>query len=223
MPPLSRRLAWPVAGALVLGAVLAAWRPLAGAAERRDRPPDVPVADTGTVTGKATFSATRPKQPVIVWLERDGGELAAKPPAALQIGQRGAQFEPSFAVVVAGQQVVFNNDEDKEIDHNVYTLGAEQKNFDIFPRGKSVTYAFTRTGEVSLYCSVHKLMDGKLFVAPSAAWAEVAEDGSFSIAGVAPGTYTLKTYQKAKRFRDVELKVTVKAGETATVAVEMKR
>jgi plastocyanin len=177
----------------------------------------------GSVAGKATFSAARPKQPIIVWLERDGGETPFKMPASLQIGQKGAQFNPSFAVVVSGQEVVFNNDEDKEIDHNVYTLGAEKKDFDIFPKGKSVRYSFTKTGEVSLYCSVHKLMDGKLFVAPSPSYAEVADDGSFSIAGIAPGSYTLKTYQKAKRFRDVEFKVTVKAGETANVVVEMKR
>lgn len=222
MPPL-HRFAAPAAGLLALACAFAAWRPFADAAEDRPRPRAVPVADTGSVAGKATFSAARPKQPVIVWLEREGGEVPAKPPAPLQIGQKGAEFSPSFAVVVSGQEVVFNNDEDKDIDHNVYTLGAEQKNFDIFPRGKSVTYAFTNSGEVSLYCSVHKLMDGKLLVVPSRAWAEVADDGSFSIAGVAPGSYTLRTYQKAKRFRDVELKVTVKAGETAQVVVEMKR
>ncbi len=223
MSRIPRNLVWPAACIVSVTAALAAWRSFAAAAERRDRPADLAIADAGAVAGKATFSAARPKQPVIVWLERDGGEVPAKLPPALQIGQRGATFDPSFAVVVAGQSVVFNNDEDKDIDHNVYTLGAEQKNFDIFPRGKSVTYAFTKTGEVSLYCSVHKLMDGKLFVVPSTAFAEIAEDGSFSIAGVPPGTYTLRTYQKAKRFRDVELKVTVKAGETASVALEMKR
>jgi plastocyanin len=222
MTRLPRRILWPAAAVFAL-ALAFAWKPLANAAERRERPAPVPIADTGGVTGRATFSAARPKQPIIVWLERDGGELKFTVPPALQIGQRGAQFSPSFAVVVAGQKVVFNNDEDKEIDHNVYTLGAEKKDFDIFPKGKSVDYSFTKTGEVSLYCSVHKLMDGKLFVAPSLAYAEIADDGSFTIPNVAPGTYTLKTYQKAKRFRDVEFKVVVKAGETANVTVEMKR
>lgn len=207
--------------AALVGAVL--WKSLAMAAERRPVPPAEPIADMGSVSGKVTFSAARPKQPIIAWLEREGGEVPGKKPATLVIGQKGAQFNPAFAVVVIGQEVQFNNDEDKEIDHNVYTLGAEQKNFDIFPKGQNKTYAFTKTGEISLYCSVHKLMDGKLFVAPSSAWAEVGDDGSFSIANVPPGTYTLRTYQKAKRFRDVELKVTVKAGEAASVAVEMTR
>jgi plastocyanin len=206
-----------LAAAATLGAVFAI------AAERRALPPAEPVADMGSVSGKATFSAARPKQPIIVWLEREGGEVPGKKPAPLVIGQKGAQFNPAFAVVVVGQEVVFNNDEDKEIDHNVYTLGAEQKNFDIFPKGQNKTYAFTKTGEISLYCSVHKLMDGKLFVAPSAAWAEVGEDGSFRIPNVPAGTYTLRTYQKAKRFRDVEQKIVVKDGQATQVAVEMTR
>ncbi|MCE9582329.1 MAG: hypothetical protein K8T20_07535 [Planctomycetes bacterium] len=216
-----RFIPWAAASALAVTAL--AWRPFADAAEDRGPAALTPVADTGSVAGKATFSVARPKQPIIVYLERDGGEIAGKKPEPLMIGQKGAQFNPSFAVVVTGQEVVFNNDEDKEIDHNVYTLGAEQKNFDIFPRGKSVHYNFSNAGEVSLYCSVHKLMDGKLFVAPSAAWAEIADDGSFSIPNIAPGAYTVRTYQKAKRFRDVELKVVVKAGETAKVPVEMTR
>src|SRR5204863_3385749 len=122
-----------LAAAAMLGVVL--WKSIAMAAERRPAAPAEPVADMGSVSGKATFSAARPKQPIIVWLEREGGEVPGRKPAPLVIGQKGAQFNPAFAVVVAGQDVVFNNDEDKEIDHNVYTLGAEQKNFDIFPKG----------------------------------------------------------------------------------------
>jgi len=222
MPRLPRHIVWP-AVAILTTALALAWKPLANAAERRERPPAIPIAEMGSVAGKATFSAARPKQPLIVWLEREGGELPGKTEDALQIGQKGAVFTPPFAVVILGQDVFFNNDEDKEIDHNVYMLGAEKKDHGIFAKGKSVKHTFTTTGEVSLYCSVHKLMDGKLFVVPSTAYAFVSDDGSFSIAGVAPGNYTLKTYQKAKRFRDVELKISVKAGEMTSVAVEMKR
>lgn len=218
----ARFLAWPAAAILAAGLVFA-WKPLADAAERRERADAVPIADTGSVAGKATFSAARPKQQIVVWLEREGGEIKGKELPPVQIGQKGAQFNPAFSVVVVGQEVIFNNDEDKEIDHNVYMLGAEKKDHGIFAKGSSAHHRFTNTGEVSLYCSVHKLMDGKLFVVPSTAWAFVADDGSFSIPNVAPGNYTLKTYQKAKRFRDVEAKVTVKPGETAAVTVEMKR
>jgi hypothetical protein len=125
--------------------------------------------------------------------------------------------------VVVGQKVIFENDEEKQIDHNVYTLGAEERDFGIFPPGEDRDHTFRKPGEISLYCSVHKLMDGKLFVAPSPAWAEVAEDGSFAIAGVEAGAYTLRTYQKAKRFREAAVKVSVKPGEATKAAVELKR
>jgi plastocyanin len=195
---------------------------IAAAVASEGRPHRLPVdiAELGSVSGKLTFSAARPKQPVVVYLE---GVPAGAKPAPLVVRQRGAQFNPAFAVVVAGQEVVFDNDEDQDIDHNVYTLGAEEINLDIFSRGTKRSHTFSATGEVSVYCSVHKLMDGKLFVAPSPAFSIAGEDGSFRIPQVPAGTYVLRTYQKAKRFKDAEVKVDVRAGQDSAVGVEMKR
>ena len=221
-----KKLTPQAVAALLAAAAIVGLRPPAAASASGTRAPEaesVPIADSGSIRGTATFSSPRPKQPIIAWLQRDGGEAPFSPPAPLTIRQRGARFDPSFAVVVTGQDVVFENDEDREIDHNVYSLGAEEINLGIFPPKKSRVHTFSTPGEVSLYCSVHKLMDGKLFVAPSPAFAEIGEDGSFSIAGVPAGTYTLRTWQKARRFRDVETRVTVSAGAETAVAVEMKR
>lgn len=210
----------PLAAAGILCGALAAALAHPGPPPRE---PAVPVADAGAVAGRLTFSAARPKQPIVVYMEREDGAAAGAMPGPLTIRQKGAQFTPAFAVAVAGQEVVFENDEEKEIDHNVYSLGTEEINLGIFPPKKSQKHVFTKPGEVSLYCSVHKLMDGKLFVAPTAAYAVAADDGAFSVAGVPAGNYILRTYQKARRFRDAELKVTIQAGNTSQVTVEMKR
>ncbi|NUN48159.1 MAG: hypothetical protein HUU15_04930 [Candidatus Brocadiae bacterium] len=205
-----------------LSTAAAVWGPLP---RHAGPPPPVlhEIAETGSVSGRVTFAATRPRQPIIIYLERQGGELDAPRPAALVIRQKGASFTPSFAVLVAGQEVVFENDEDRDIDHNVYTLGSEERDFGIFSPGKSVRHTFSEPGEFSLYCSIHKLMDGKLFVAPSRAWSEVAQDGTFAIRDIPPGSYTLKTYQKARRFRDAAQPVAVSAGKESTVTVELAR
>jgi hypothetical protein len=180
-------------------------------------------APKGTVKGTLTFPGPRPKQPVVVYLERADAPKFT-PPDPLVIGQKEARFDPPFAVVVAGRKVVFDNDEDKDVDHNVFTLGAEEADFGIFGRGRKVEHVFEKPGEVRLHCSVHKFMDGKLFVAPTPAFAVVEGDATeFSIADVPAGTWTLRTYQKAKRFHDAEIKVEVTKNGTATVSVEMKR
>ena len=127
-------------------------------------------------------------------------------------------------MLVKGQTAKFVNDEKKDIAHNVYFLGAAEGDLGIFEKGESVQHEFTEAGEVSLHCSIHKNMDGKFFIAPSPAFALVESDAeSFSINGVPAGKYKLKTWQKQKRFKDVELDVSIQDAKDAAVTVEMAR
>lgn len=206
-----------VAGSVVLAATLCAlcW---AGPGRRWEDAPK------GSVRGTLKASAPRPKQPVVVYLERQGDELPFTPPPKLEICQKDARFEPGFEVVVVGQKVDFINNEDKAIDHNVYTLGAEEKDLGIFQRTECASHAFGKSGEVLLHCSIHRLMDGRLFVAPNPAYAKVGpEETAFRIEGVPEGSYILRTYQRAKRFHDAEIPLEVSKGKETVVEVELKR
>jgi len=187
-------------------------------ATRRDDPA------TGSVRGTIRCNKPRPKQPLVVYLEREGGELERSETKTHHISQKGARFEPSFLVIVAKDSVVFVNDEDQAIDHNVYGLGSQSFDLGIFPQGDHIAQQFTTPGEIQLHCSVHKLMDAKVFVAPSNAWVEVDGDADhFTIENVPAGRYNLRTYQKAKRFRDEEKPLTVTAGAATDVDVELTR
>lgn len=182
-------------------------------------------APAGGLAGTIVFPKPRPAQPVVVYLMREGGELAYAPPEEKPVvRQREARFDPAFLAIVAGQTVVFDNDEDKEIDHNVYVLGAEERDLGIFGPGTQVPHRFDKAGEVLVHCSIHKLMDGKLFVAPSPAFAVVAPDAdAFTIDKVPAGRYVLRTYQKSKRFHDADVPVEIRPGETTTLRVELAR
>jgi plastocyanin len=187
-------------------------------------------AKKGVVKGSVTFSARRPRQPMVIYLVRQGAD--GKPgeqglydvPREIVVSQRGAMFEPRFAVLVRKQKVKFLNDEKKEISHNVYFLGDVEADLGIFDRGESREHAFDGAGEVSVHCSIHKRMDAKFFVAPSPAFAVLAADASsFEIKGVPVGKYTLYTWQKQRRFRDFRTTVDVTDGEAASVTVKMER
>ena len=183
-------------------------------------------AEKGGIKGRLVFKRRRPKQPVVVYLVKDDGEGKFTVPDALKVSQKGARFKPSFAVLVRGQKVEFLNDEKEDISHNVYLLGAAELDLGIFARGKKRTQTFDKAGQVSVHCSIHKLMDARFFVAPSPAFAIVgATQTAFEIKNVPAGTYTLKTYQNRKRFKDASVKVTIAAGKTTvlTKKVEMKR
>lgn len=187
-------------------------------------------ASKGNVKGTLSFSARRPAQPVVVYLVRLGaddkpGEQGVyAPPGMLKVSQKGGAFEPSFGVLARKQKVEFLNDEEKEISHNVYFLGDIEADLGIFDQGQSREHEFTEAGEVSVHCSIHKRMDARFFVAPNPAFAVVeADSASFEISDVPAGKYRLHTWQKQKRFQDFETNVEITNGNTATVAVEMKR
>lgn len=184
----------------------------------------------GTVKGRLNFSAKRPNQPIVVYLLRVEGDAKAPVqgkytvPAKQKISQKGAKFEPSFAVLVRNQTVEFLNDEEKEISHNVYFLGDVEVDLGIFDQNESREHKFEKYGEASVHCSIHKRMDGKFFIAPNPAFALIDGDAeSFEIIGVPVGTWRILTWQKQKRFKDFDATIEVKADTTTDITVEMTR
>lgn len=187
-------------------------------------------ARKGSLQGSVSFSARRPNQPMVVYLLRVDGDGKTTTqgihdvPERLRIGQKNARFDPGFAVMVRGQEVEFDNDETKEISHNVYFLGDLELDLGIFERGESVKHKFEDYGEISVHCSIHRRMDARLFIAPNPAYALLdGEAESYEIKDVPAGTYRLMTWQKQKRFRDVTRLIEIKEGEATTADVEMTR
>ncbi|MBX3461217.1 MAG: hypothetical protein KF696_14830 [Planctomycetes bacterium] len=187
-------------------------------------------AKKGDVKGKVTFSAKRPNQPMVVYLlkidERGSTTTQGKHdvPARLSVSQKGARFDPGFAVLTCGQEVVFENDEDKEISHNVYFLGDIELDLGIFDKGESASHKFEKYGDVSVHCSIHKRMDARFFVAPTPAHAVLdGNSDDFEIKGVPAGRYKLLTWQRQKRFKDADQVIEISEGKTTSVNVEMSR
>ncbi len=181
-------------------------------------------AVVGSIIGKLSFSKRRPKQPLVVYLERVGGEKPFAIPAPRIIGQKNARFTPPFLVIVKGQTVVFDNNESDQIKHNVYLLGQEKKDLGVFANKKKREHCFQKTGEVEVFCSIHSMMDAKIFVSPNPYFSIMGpSETSFSITNVPPGKYVLRTYQKSKRFKEAEQLVTLNPGATEKATIEMER
>jgi plastocyanin len=142
----------------------------------------------------------------------------------VQISQKAAEFSPAFTVVSVGQSVQFLNDEDRQVEHNVFS-NAPAARFDLglFPPGQSRTVVFDKPGPVVLYCSIHKFMDGVIYVCPTPLFSRVDGQGRFRIEGVRPGGYTLRTWQRRKRFLEQSMPLKVESAGDLTVDLEMRR
>ncbi len=187
----------------------------------------------GSVAGTITVPAGRQVPEMVVFLEKpeaaegstsEPAKPAAEPPTFV-ISQKEGKFVPSFLVVPVGAKVEFRNDEPTDLEHNVFSRSTP-KQFDLGlagPKEPPKTVTFDKPGEVSLYCSVHRYMDATIYVTPSPHFVQPGKDGRFEMQGVPEGSWTLKTWQRRKRYAEAEMSVTVTTGLAAEITVEMKR
>jgi hypothetical protein len=88
-------------------------------------------------------------------------------------------------------------------------------------KGQRITKELDRPGLVRVECDSHGWMLAWVFVADSPYYVRTAKDGSFSIADIPPGNYTLVATQNYTG--DTEMPITVKANEAAKLSVELKK
>jgi plastocyanin len=163
---------------------------------------------------------------VIVFLESTDPKFRFTPPQQpVVVSQKKATFLPAMIVVPVGSKVDFRNDEKGPVEHNVFSK-SEAKKFDLGlyrPEDPIEPVTFDTPGAVRLRCSIHRYMDGVIYVTPTPYFAIVDKDGRFNIAGVPPGNYRIKTWQRSQRFKEIDMPITVTAGKPLAVNVTMAR
>ena len=138
---------------------------------------------------------------------RRGKAFPAETP---RLDQRGCWFHPHVQIVPAGSEVeVLNND---GILHNIHTFPKANKPINMAqPKFRKVLKtSFEKPDVIRVACDVHSWMGAWIVVVDHPYNVVTGEDGSFSLDGVPPGTYTLKSWHESLGI--VEQKVTVSPG-----------
>jgi len=191
-----------------------------------------PAQDTGTVAGVVEVQKARVKtggaksfKDVVVYLEPTA-PAAYPPPAGHAImDQRGLVFIPHVLAVQQGTTVDFlNSDHDR---HNVYFLydnTGETLDIGTWGPGETVSHTFEETGLVITLCELHLGMAAHILVlkSPFFTVAEIddkTQKATYEIKGVPAGDYVLKAWHKKLKMKAGTARVTVAAGQTATVDV----
>jgi len=207
-------------------------------------------ANGATVTGKITFTGTKPalrdidmsanpacqkihpkpvaSEEVIV---NSGGTLAnvfvwvkagvpegkwAAPPTPAVVDQQGCIYTPHVSGVVVGQPIEFRNSD--ETNHNIHPLPRQNQEWNESqpPKGDPKTKKFDQEEVmVPVKCNIHPWMRAYLGVVRHPFFAVTGSDGSFKIAGLPPGKYTVEAWHE--RFGRQEAEVTVKAKDSKSV------
>lgn len=160
-----------------------------------------------TISGKVFVQDNKDLSKIIVYLESKTSNYS-KPPSSHKIEQRRLKFMPSLKILVKGDLVNFLNLEKRRIDHNVYSL-SEISKFDLGlgEKGTTLKKVFDKPGVLNFYCSVHKLMEGRLVVLPTHYYTVLNKPGTFEIKEVPPGKWTLKAVLFHRRYKAMPIEI----------------
>ena len=184
----------------------------------------VPVtALAASVSGELKVDGGKKLKNIIVFLE-PANKKAADAVKKYKVTQKGRVFDPAVTVVIAGSEVIFINDEEREIDHNIYSLSRTRK-FDVglVSKGSELVVDFPKPGIVKYYCSVHKNMEGTIIVVPSPFYTLLDKPGTFTLENVPEGEWKLNVAVSHRRYSASPVDVAVSGASVDSVILQISR
>lgn len=132
--------------------------------------------------------------------------------------QENETFVPHVVAITRGSTVTFPNAD--PIFHNVFSL-SRGATFDLgrYPRGQTRSEKFAKPGLVKVYCRIHSQMSATILVLDHPFFDVPNDDGSFSLANVPVGQYTLVGWHE--RIGERTASIRVEAGKTTNVELTL--
>lgn len=147
-----------------------------------------------------------------------GKEAAAGEPA---LSNESCRFVPHVQTIQVGDKLAIHNaDPILHNTHGTYEDGKTAFNLALPIQDQTIAKRIKKPGVIAMNCDAgHTWMSAYVIAFEHPYHAVTGEDGSFTLTDVPPGKYTLSIWHESLAPKKVE--VTVAAGETATIEVEL--
>src|SRR6266850_3008808 len=173
--------------------------------------PTPPTVETVVVNANGTLAN------VFVYVKAGlpAGATFPAPTTPVVLDQNGCRYHPHVLGVMVGQNLeILNSD---PVLHNIKAKAVKNRPFNVSQPSAGMktmrTFAVPEV-MVALECNVHGWMNAWLGVLPHPFYAVSGADGSFSIKGLPPGTYTIEAWHE--KYGTQTATVTVAGAETKT-------
>jgi plastocyanin len=143
------------------------------------------------------------------------------PDTAVTLDQKGCMYTPHVLAVMTGQNIAIQNDDGT--NHNIHPLPTANREWnESQPPGAPVKMQSFPRQEIMLpvKCNIHPWMRAYVNVVTHPFFAVTGDEGTFTIKGLPPGTYTLEFVHE--KFEKQEQQVTVGDKESKTVDFTIK-
>ncbi len=147
---------------------------------------------------------------------------APAPTGPVTLDQNGCRYHPHVLGILVGQTLAIKNSDG--ILHNIKAKGTKNRPFNI---SQPTTMTSERTFSapevmVALECNVHGWMHAWLGVLPHPFFSVTGTDGSFTIKGLPPGTYTIEAWHEKYGTQTATVTVTGSESKTADFSFAAK-
>jgi plastocyanin len=145
----------------------------------------------------------------------------AVPTTAVLLDQNGCMYKPHMIGVMTGQNIDIKTSD--PTNHNIHPQPAvnQEWNESQSPGSEDKTKSFARQEiMIPVKCNVHPWMRSYINVVAHPFFAVTGDDGTFTLKGLPPGTYTIEV--RHEKYPAQEQTVTVGAKESKTVDFTIK-
>ena len=160
---------------------------------------------------------------VVVSVEGISGKSTGAAAPAVELDQKGCEYTPQILAVQTGQKIEIKNSD--PVLHNVHDVptvaGNQEQNMAQMPGGPQLAFSFAKPEEfLKFKCDVHTWMFAWVSVFDHPYFAVSGKDGTFKIANVPAGKYTLKAAHRKAGAATQQIEV--KDGEPAKVTFTLE-
>jgi plastocyanin len=144
-----------------------------------------------------------------------GEQKFTAPKTPVVVEQKGCRFEPHAMGIMAGQELLFRNQD--ELMHIVHVVPKNNREFGFSQakKGEERPKVFTTKETIRLFCDVHPWMEAWILVLDHPLHATSGADGKYKLKGLPPGKYTIEAWHE--KYKPVTQEIEIKGKEAKTL------